>query len=49
MNINFPETPESLVQFAILVGFIGMGFGSIIGVCCRAVISVVNIFHKITK
>lgn len=49
MNIIYPETSEAFIQFAIFVGFIGMGFGSIIGVGCRAIMSVVNIFHKITK
>ena len=49
MNIIVPETPEAYIQFAIFVGFIGIGFGSIIGVGCRDIMSVVDIFHKITK
>lgn len=44
-----PETAETVIQYAIYFGFIGMGFGAIIGVACRAVIAVVNIFDKIIK
>lgn len=46
---NFPETAETVIQYAILSGFIGIGFGTIIGVACRAVMSVVNIFEKFFK
>ncbi len=45
----FPESSEITIKYAVYTGFIGMGFGAIIGVACRAVMSVVNIFDKITK
>lgn len=45
----FPETVEIVIYYAILVGFIGIGFGAIIGVACRAVMSVVSIFEKFFK
>lgn len=45
----FPETAETVIQYAVLSGFIGIGFGAIIGVACRAVMSVVNIFEKFFK
>lgn len=44
-----PEIVETTLEYAVYVGFIGMGFGAIIGVACRAVMAVVNIFDKITK
>ena len=44
-----PETTEATIQFAMYIGFIGIAGGSFIGVVCRAIISVVNIFDKITK
>ena len=48
MNI-IPEIAETTIKYAIYVGFIGMGFGAIIGVACRSVMSVVNIFEKFFK
>lgn len=45
----FPETVETIIHYAFLIGFIGIGFGAIIGVACRAVMSVVNIFEKFFK
>lgn len=45
----FPEIVETTINYAFFVGFIGMGFGAIIGVACRAVMAVVNIFDKIIK
>lgn len=45
----FPETAETVIQYAVLSGFIGIGFGAIIGVACRAVMSVVSIFEKFFK
>ncbi len=44
-----PEAAETVVQYAMYFGFVGMGFGAIIGVACRAIMAVVNIFDKITK
>lgn len=48
MNIT-PETVETTVQYAVYIGFIGIGFGALIGVACRAVMSVVHIVDKIFK
>lgn len=48
MNIT-PETVDTVIQYAMYIGFIGIGFGSLIGVACRAVMSVVNIVDKIFK
>ena len=45
----FPKTAEMTIQYAIFVGYIGIGFGAIIGVACRAIMSVVNIFEKFFK
>lgn len=44
-----PETAETIIEYALFVSFIGMGFGLIIGVACRAFMSVVNIIEKIIK
>lgn len=49
MSLYFSDSPEAVLQFAFFAGFIGIGFGAIIGVACRAVVAVVHIFHKITK
>lgn len=48
MNIN-PETVETVIQYSMYIGFIGIGFGALIGVACCAVMSVVNIVNKIIK
>lgn len=42
-----PETVEITIQYAVYIGFIGIGFGALIGVACRAVMSAVNIVDKI--
>lgn len=44
-----PQTVEATIKFAMYIGFIGIAGGSFIGVACRAVMSVVHIFDKITK
>lgn len=44
-----PEIITEVVQVALFVGFIGMCFGALIGVSCRAIMSVVNIFNKVVK
>lgn len=45
-----PTSYESLIQIAVLCGFIGIGFGALIGVSCRVIISTVDIvFNKIVK
>ena len=44
-----PETTEATIKFAMYIGFAGIAGGSFIGVLCRAIMSVVNIFDKITK
>lgn len=48
MDIN-PETVEIIIRYAMYIGFIGIGFGALIGVACRAVMSVVHIVDKIFK
>lgn len=45
----FPESSEITIKYALYTGFIGMGFGAIIGVACRSVMSVVSIFEKFFK
>lgn len=45
----FPETAEITIEYAFFVSFIGMGFGLIIGVACRAFMTVVNIIKKFIK
>ena len=44
-----PENAVEVVKVAMFVGFIGIGFGALIGVSCRVIMSTVNIFNKIIK
>lgn len=44
-----PENITEVIEFAVFVGFIGIGFGALIGVGCRAIVAVVNIFKKVVK
>lgn len=44
-----PETAEIIIQYAMYIGFIGICFGALIGVACRAVMAAVNIVDKIFK
>ncbi len=44
-----PESTVEVIKVAMFVGFIGIGFGALIGVSCRVIMSTVNIFNKIVK
>lgn len=44
-----PESTAEVIKAAMFVGFMGIGFGALIGGCCRAIMSTVNIFNKIIK
>lgn len=44
-----PESISEVIKVAMFVGFIGIGFGALLGVSCRVIMSTVNIFNKIIK
>ncbi len=44
-----PESTAEVIKVAVFVGFIGIGFGALLGVSCRVIMSTVNIFNKIIK
>ena len=38
-----------VVSYGFFAGFIGLGFGALLGISCRAIVSTVNIFNKVIK
>ena len=47
--MDFPENAVTIVRYAMFTGFIGIGFGALMGTICRGIMSVIGIFNKIVK